>query len=98
MLKTSSKLDRLFEITCLIKSIERVNQESPSSHIPLLKKEALEIKKSLRGKIQKLSSSEQKIFELRYLKGKSIHFIASHLFYSTSTIYHKLSQICEKLS
>lgn len=98
MLKSSSKLDRLLEITCQIRELEHEGKQSSSSSISPLKKEALEIKKSLRGKIQKLSSSEQKIFELRYLKGKSVRFIANCLFYSTSTIYHKLSQICEKLN
>ena len=67
------------------------------SKLELLNEERNAIRTQLEDKLLCLSSVEFKIFDLRYLKGRSARSIAKRLNYSISTIQHKLATISNKL-
>ena len=61
-----------------------------------LKKERADILKSL--PLNNLTSTEKELFTLRFIKGKAVRAIAKKMYYSPSTIHHKIARICDKLS
>lgn len=74
------------------------NQAYFKEKLSELKTERQGILAVLKKQLSKLTPIERNVFYLRFIKGKSVRRIAKEMYYSTSTIHHKISKICEKLT
>ena len=98
MKKPKILLDKLLSIAEQTNEL-KTNEGSSykAKKIELLKKERNTIVKELDECLYKLSPIEYKIFNLRYIQGKSHRAIAKKLNYSLSTITHKIADLNKKL-